>query len=113
MPSRNKEKEKTMRIGGGWTRTSEKNGKTFISIAFDKEFLELCPQLKECGMMLSYVSPEDRKSEKAPGWTVNLIKNDDNSNKKQNTAAAEQAIQQEGATQAADEATVGDEEIPY
>ncbi len=102
-----------MRIGGAWTRTSEKTGKTFISLLFDKEFLELCPQLKECGMMLSYVSPEDRKSEKAPGWVVNLIKNDDNYGKNKNVADAEQAIQQEGVAVQSSNETMDSEEIPY
>lgn len=101
-----------MKIGGAWTRTSEKTKKTFIAVVFDKEFLELCPQLKECGMMLNYVSPEERTSDKAPGWTVNLIKNNDSYSKRQEVSEAEQAIQQEGTT-AANSETVSDyEEIP-
>lgn len=103
-----------MRIGSGWTRTKKDDaGKTFIAIALDDSFKELCPQLKNCSLILSYISPEDRKSEKAPGWALNLMKDDENK-KTQNKDAvtAEKEIQQEG-SKASEGSEIGDEEIPF
>lgn len=94
-----------MRIGSAWTRTSDKDKKTFISVALDEVVLELFPQLKECNLSLSYISPEDRTSDKAPGWYVNLSKKKDKT---------EQTKTQQEATEASKEEEIAsEEEIPF
>lgn len=103
-----------MRIGSGWTRTKRDDaGKTFIAIALDDSFKELCPQLKNCSLILSYISPEDRRSEKAPGWALNLMKDDeDKKSQNKDVASAEKEIQQE-ASKPTGGSEIGDEEIPF
>lgn len=89
-----------IKAGCAWTRKNEKTNKLFIPIVFDETFLELCPQLKNCKMVLNHIEPEDRKSDKSPGWYLYLASNDEKSSKKQDNTEAEQAIK-EDAEQAA------------
>lgn len=60
-----------MEIGKGWTKTKEQTKETYISCVFDDTFVELCPNLKNCGLILRHIS--DRKTEKSPHWTVRLF----------------------------------------
>ena len=93
-----------MRIGSAWTKTSEEKKKTYLSVALDDVVLELFPQLKECSISLSYISPEDRKSDKSPAWYINLSKKS-SENKKTETAATEAAVKEE--------AEISEDEIPF
>lgn len=71
-----------MNIGNGWSKTTE-SSKCFISVSFDKAFLELHPEFKNCFFNLWYVSPDDRKGENSPDWNVILsAKNEKNDEKK-------------------------------
>lgn len=74
-----------MRIGSAWTNKTKEGEKPFISVVFDEAFLELCPQLKNCNMLCSYIDPADRKSEKWPSWNVNLIAKKDDAQSNHNT----------------------------
>jgi len=78
-----------MRIGSGWTRTQKETNKQFISVALDEAFLKLVPQLQGCNLVLSYIDPQERKSDKAPGWSVNLSER-----KPQTQEAAETATEE-------------------
>lgn len=60
-----------IKIGGVWNRVS-KNGNRYISIAFDKAFLELCPQLKNVSLIGYYIKESDRKNDKSPSYSLNL-----------------------------------------
>ena len=60
-----------MQIGSGFMKTS-KNGKQYISIAFDKGALALIPILNNIRLTLWFVKPEDRKSDKSPQWSLSL-----------------------------------------
>ena len=64
-----------MKIGSGWTRTQKETGKQFISVSLDAEFKELFTQFKNCNLLLSYIDPQNRSSDKSPAWTVNLVLN--------------------------------------
>lgn len=63
-----------MKIGSAWTKQTKEDGRTFISTSLDEAFLELCPQLKGLNLTLSYIDAKDRKSDKSPGWIINLTK---------------------------------------
>ena len=60
-----------MQIGYAYSGTS-KNGKTYISIRFDKGVLALIPILNNIRLTLWFISKENRKSEKSPSWSLEL-----------------------------------------
>lgn len=66
-----------MKIGAGWTKNTEDN-KTYISYSLNKEFLELCPQLKNLRLNSFHVPAENRKNENSPGWELVLSYPDEN-----------------------------------
>lgn len=60
-----------MKIGNGWTKTTEK-GETYISISLDEVFGAWLPFLKNCFITLWHIPKEERKSENSPSWTLNI-----------------------------------------
>lgn len=102
-----------MEIGKGWTKTKEQTKETYISCVFDDTFLELCPSLKNCGLILRHISPDDRKTDKSPHWTVRLYAKQEN--KQPNTQATEEAIKAEAITEQNQVEVIeyGEEEIPF
>lgn len=60
-----------MRIGYGWTKTTEK-GATYISISLDKIFGAWLPFLEKCFLTLFHIPKEERKNENSPSWVVDL-----------------------------------------
>lgn len=61
-----------MNIGSGFSGTTEKEKKQYISIAFDKTILSLFPFLKNIKLTLWYVPKEERNSDKSPAWRLSL-----------------------------------------
>lgn len=59
-------------FGYGKTKTN-KDGGTYISAFFTKEFLKLCPQLE--GMLINarHIPAEQRKTENSPHWAFELF----------------------------------------
>lgn len=96
-----------MEIGKGWTKTKEQTKETYISCVLDDTFVALCPQLKDCGLILRHISPTDRKSEKSPHWTIRLYKQND---QRADIKQAEQSIQEEATKESLEDLEV---EIPF
>lgn len=86
-----------MQIGSGWSGTTEKNKKQYISIALDEAFIALHPEFKDVQLTLWYVSKEDRSSEKSPSWSLSA------QIRKKKTETTEKAADEQGVT----------EEIPW
>lgn len=72
-----------LKIGAGWTKTTE-DGKTYMSYSLNKEFLELCPQLKNLKINAFHIPQENRKNENSPGWDLILSYPDENKKKEKN-----------------------------
>ena len=103
-----------MEIGKGWTKTKEQTKETYISCVFDDTFLELCPNLKNCGLILRHIAPSDRKSEKSPHWTVRLFAKQEQT--KADTTNAEETIKAEAIADTENQVDViefSEEEIPF
>ncbi len=62
-----------MDIGCIFSKVS-KNDIHYQSYAFDKAFLELVPQLKECSLTAFYIPEDKRKSKNSPNWRLVLTK---------------------------------------
>ncbi len=60
-----------MKIGAGFYNVSKENN-TYISLALDKEILELYPQLKKLKFILTEIPQDRRKSDNSPTWSLSM-----------------------------------------
>lgn len=67
-----REKGEKMNVGSGFSGTTEKEKKQYISISFDKGLLALFPFLKNVKLTLWYVPKDERKSDKSPAWRLSM-----------------------------------------
>ena len=70
-----------MRIGSAWFKTSEKNGKMFLSVSFDEAALPLTIT-EDKFLTLWEIPEEERKVENAPHYSVHINKSSPKENKK-------------------------------
>lgn len=89
-----------LKIGGIWNKIS-KNNKRYQAIVLDKTLLKLYPQLQGVNFVAFYVPETERKSDKAPDYTLYI---DEVTPKPQNDQSNENIVQYEDMT---------DEEIPF
>lgn len=70
-----------MRIGSAWFKTSEKNGKMFLSVSLDEAALPLTIT-EDKFLTLWEIPEEERKVENAPHYSVHINKSSPKENKK-------------------------------
>ena len=70
-----------MRIGSAWFKTSEKNGKMFLSVSLDEAALPLTIT-EDKFLTLWEIPEEERKVENAPRYSVHINKSSPKENKK-------------------------------
>lgn len=70
-----------MRIGSAWFKTSEKNGKMFLSVSLDEAALPLTIT-EDKFLTLWEIPEEERKVENAPHYSVHINKSAPKENKK-------------------------------
>lgn len=57
------------KIGSGWTKSTEDGG-TYMSFAFNREIIQLFPQLKGMSLTAFHIPQDERKNENSPGWSL-------------------------------------------
>ena len=70
-----------MRIGSAWFKTSEKNGKMFLSVSLDEAALPLTIT-EDKFLTLWEIPEEERKVENAPHYSVHINKSSPKENEK-------------------------------
>ena len=95
-----------MRIGSGWTKTTQDGG-TSIGVTLEDSILELCPQLKGVRFSLKWLSDEQRgQNENTPHWALNMYKPQETGGQnKKNVEDANKAIAAQGQATAATQPT--------